>query len=170
MNPMREIGIEKVTLNIGCGGNLEKIEKAKKLLQRLTQQKPCVTLSKKRSTFGIAKGKPVGVKVTLRGKKALEFLKKALAAIDNKLETKNFDEEGNFSFGIKEYIEIPGTKYDPEIGILGMDVSVTLKRKGYRIKYRRVQKRKIPKKHRITKAEAIEWAKKILGVKIDETV
>jgi large subunit ribosomal protein L5 len=170
MNPMQQIEIEKVTLNIGCGGNLEKIEKAKKLLQKLTAQKPCVTLSKKRSTFGIARGKPVGVKVTLRGKKALEFLKKALAAIDNKLSANNFDKEGNFSFGIKEYIEIPGVKYDPEIGILGMDVCVTLKRKGYRIKYRRIQKRKIPKKHRITKVEAMEWVEKNLGVKIDGAI
>ena len=164
---MRRIEIEKVTLNIGCGGDLEKIEKAKRLLEILTNQKPCITLSKKRSTFGIARGKPVGVKVTLRKKKAEEFLKLALSAIGNKLKSSQFDNEGNFSFGIKEYIEIPGIKYIPEIGILGMDVCVTLKRPGYRIKYRKVQKRKIPKTHKISREEAINWVKEKFGVEVE---
>ena len=168
MNKMRRIKIDKVVLNIGCGGDLEKIEKAKKLLEILTNQKPCITLSKKRSTFGIAKGKPVGVKVTLRKKKAEDFLKIALEGVEKKLKASQFDEEGNFSFGIKEYIEIPGVKYVPEIGILGMDVCVTLKRAGYRIKYRRIEKRKIPKKHRIGKEEAMEWVKNKFGVEIIE--
>lgn len=165
---MRRIGIEKVVLNIGCGGDLEKIEKAKKLLKMLTNREPYVTKSKKRSTFGIAKGKPVGVMVTLRGKEAEELLKRALHATDYKLKISQFDEEGNFSFGVKEYIDIEGAKYSHEIGILGLDVCVSLKRPGFRIKYRRIQKRKIPKKHKITKEEAIEWVKKNLGVKIVE--
>ena len=164
---MKKIEIEKVTINIGCGGDLEKIEKAKKLLEILTNQKPCVTLSKKRSTFGVARGKPIGVRVTLRKKKAEEFLKLALEAVENKLKSSQFDNEGNFSFGIKEYIEIPGIKYIPEIGILGMDVCVTLKRPGYRIKYRKIQKRKIPKKHKISRAEAINWVKENFGVDVE---
>jgi len=164
---MKKIEIEKVTINIGCGGDLEKIEKAKKLLEILTNQKPCVTLSKKRSTFGVARGKPIGVRVTLRKKKAEEFLKLALEAVENKLKSSQFDNEGNFSFGIKEYIEIPGIKYIPEIGILGMDVCVTLKRPGYRIKYRKVQKRKIPKKHKISREEAINWVKENFGVDVE---
>ena len=164
---MKKIEIEKVTINIGCEGDLEKIEKAKKLLEILTNQKPCVTLSKKRSTFGVARGKPIGVRVTLRKKKAEEFLKLALEAVENKLKSSQFDNEGNFSFGIKEYIEIPGIKYIPEIGILGMDVCVTLKRPGYRIKYRKVQKRKIPKKHKISREEAINWVKENFGVDVE---
>lgn len=167
MNPMQRVEIEKVTLNIGCGGDLEKIEKAKKLLEILTKQKPLTTLSRKRSTFGIARGKPIGVKVTLRKKKAEDFLKLALTAKGNKLDSKQFDENGNFSFGIEEYIELPGVKYIPEIGILGMNVCVTLKKPGYRIKYRKVQKKKIPKKYRITKEEAIDWVRKKFGVEID---
>jgi len=168
MNPMRRILIDKVVINIGCAGDLERIEKAKKLLEMITGRKPCVTKSKKRSTFGIAKGKPVGVKVTLRGKEATDFLKRALHAVDYTLKKSQFDDEGNFSFGVKEYIDIKGVKYSHEIGLLGMDVCVNLKRPGYRIKYRRVKKRKIPKSHRITKEEAIEWAQKELGVKIVE--
>jgi len=167
-NPMRQIRIEKVVLNIGCGGDLQKIERAEKLLKYLTgREKVLITKSKRRSTFGIAKGKPIGVKVTLRKKEALEFLKKAFAAIDNKLKASWFDEEGNFSFGIKEYIDLPGVKYKPEIGMLGMDVCVTLERPGFRIKRRKVQKRKIPKEHRISKEEAIEWVKKTFGVEVE---
>lgn len=168
MNPMRRIEIEKVVLNVGCGGDLDKIDKAVRLLEKITGRKPCITKSKRRSTFGIARGKPVGVKVTLRGKEAIEFLKRALHAVEYKLSKKQFDEEGNFSFGVKEYIDIKGVKYQHELGLFGMDVCVTLKRPGYRIKYRKVQRRKIPKSHRITKEEAIEWVKKTLGVEIVE--
>ncbi len=165
-NPMKNIRIEKVTLNIGCAADLQKIERAKKLLEYLTVKKAVVTKSKRRSTFGVTKGKPVGVKVTLRKKDAVEFLKKALEAIDKKIEVSKFDENGNFSFGIKEYIEIPGVKYLHEIGMLGLDVDVTLERPGFRIRRRRIQKRKIPKSHRISKEEAIEWVKKNLGVEV----
>ena len=164
---MREIKLEKVVLNIGCAGNVEKIERAKKLLEYLTGKKPVVTKSKRRSTFGIAKGKPIGVMVTLRKKIAEEFLKKALGAVGKKLLKKQFNHEGNFSFGIKEYIHIPGVKYVHEIGILGLDVCVSLERPGFRVKRRRVKKGKIPKKHRITREEAIEWVKKNFGVEIE---
>jgi large subunit ribosomal protein L5 len=166
MNPMRRIEIEKVTLNVGCAGDLEKIERAKKLLEMLTGKTPTITKSKRRSTFGIAKGKPVGVMVTLRGKEAEEFLRKALHAVDKKLKSSQFDSEGNFSFGVKEYIDIEGVKYSHQVGMLGLDVCVSLKRPGFRIKYRRIQKRKIPEKHKISKEEAIEWAKNNLGVEI----
>ena len=168
MNPMREIRIEKVVLNIGCGGDLQKIERAEKLLKKITgREKVLITKSRKRSTFGIAKGKPIGVKVTLRKKDAEEFLKRAFSAIDNRLKASFFDEEGNFSFGIKEYIDLPGIKYDPSIGMLGLDVCVTLERPGFRIKRRKIQRRKIPKEHRISKKEAMEWVKKKFGVEIE---
>jgi len=166
-NPMRIIRIEKVTLNIGCGDDQAKLEKAVKLLEYLTGKKPLVTKSKRRSTFGVAKGKPIGVKVTLRKKEAIEFLKKALTAVENKLKLSQFDAEGNFSFGIKEYIDIPGVRYSHEVGMMGLDVSATLERAGFRIKRRRIQKRKIPTKHKINKQEAIEWLKNNFGVKIE---
>jgi len=168
MNLMKEIRIEKVVLNIGCGGDLQKIERAEKLLKKITgREKVLITKSRKRSTFGIAKGKPIGVKVTLRKKDAEEFLKRAFSAIDNRLKASFFDEEGNFSFGIKEYIDLPGIKYDPSIGMLGLDVCVTLERPGFRIKRRKIQRRKIPKEHRISKKEAMEWVKKKFGVEIE---
>jgi large subunit ribosomal protein L5 len=158
MNKMREIRIEKVTVNVGCGGDFDKIERAKKLLEWLTGQKPVVTLSRKRSTFGIAKGKPVGVKVTLRKKKAEEFLQKVLQAKKNTLSSSQIS-NGTFSIGIAEYIELPGVKYQHEIGSLGFDVCVTLERPGFRVKRRKIKKAKINKKHNINKEDVITFLK-----------
>jgi len=168
MNSMREIKIDKVTLNIGCGDDKVKIEKAKKLLEMLTGRKPVITISKKRSTFGVAKGKPLGAMVTLRKQEALEFLRKALAGVENKLDKNKFDSSGNFSFGLREYIDIPGVKYSHDVGMMGFEVAATLKRAGFRIKYRKIQQKQIPTKHKINKEEAAEWVKKTFGVELIE--
>ena len=105
-NSMREkIFVEKVVLNVGCAGNVEKIEKAKSMLKMITNRKPVITYSIKRSTFGIPKGRPIGVKVTIRKKEAEELLKKLLIAKGNKLKASSFDDYGNVSFGIEKYFE-----------------------------------------------------------------
>ena len=166
-NPMREIRIEKVTLNIGCGNDQDKLKRAEKLLQVLTGQKPLITRTKRRTTFGMARKKPIGVKVTLIKKKAEDFLRDALQAIDNELKEKQIN-DGNFSFGLKEYIDLPKAKYDPEIGILGMDICVTLERPGFRVKRRRIRRAKIGKKHLITKVETMKWLEEKFGVKFVE--
>lgn len=106
------------------------------------------------------------MKTTLRGQEAMEFLKKVLQALENRLKDSQFDSSGNFSFGIHEYINIPGIKYDPDVGILGMDVAVTLERPGFRVRKRRLRPGKIGKSHLIKKEEAIEWARKNLGVEV----
>jgi len=165
---MRTIRIEKVTLNIGCGDDKAKIEKASKLLEMLTGKKPVITKSKTRSTFGLARGKPLGAMVTLRKKLAEEFLKKALVAVENRINKKQFGADGNFSFGIKEYIDISTVKYSHEIGMMGLDVCVTLERPGFKIKKRRKQQRKIPVKHKINKEDAINWLKNKFGVEVFE--
>lgn len=166
MNVMREIRVGCITLNIGCAGNAERIERAKKLLEKIAGRKAVVTRSRRRSTFGLAKGVPVGVKVTLRKQEAEEFLKLALAAKHYKLKASQFDEQGNFSIGIKEYIDLPGVKYDPSIGMFGMDVCITLERPGFRLKRKRIRRGKVGKVHRITKAEAMEWVQRRYGVQI----
>jgi large subunit ribosomal protein L5 len=165
MNAMRNIRIEKVTINIGCGEAGDKLDKAINLLGQLTKKKIVTTKTHGRTTFGSAKGRPIGCKVTLRGKDAHEFLLKALEAAENKLSKKVFDATGNFSFGIKEHIDIPGMEYDPDIGIWGMDVCVTLERPGYRVKRRRLSN-KVGKKHRIKPEEALEWVSKNYKVEI----
>gem|GEM_PF-3564160 len=98
-NPMRRIRIEKVVVNIGVGEPGERLEKAKTLLQRLTGAKVVETEAKKKiPKWGIRPGLKIGVKVTLRGKAAEEFLNKALDAVDRKIKESSFDEFGNFSF------------------------------------------------------------------------
>ncbi len=172
MNPMRAIRIEKVTLNIGVGEPGEKLDKAMEVLKRLLalvgiEQRPTKTKAKVRvQRWGIRPGLPIGVKVTVRGKKAYELLNLLLNAVDRKIPARSFDENGNFSFGIPEYIDIPGMKYDPSIGIYGMDVCVTLERPGYRVKRRKRRRSKVGKDHRIRKDEAIEFVKETFGVEV----
>lgn len=166
-NPMRMPKLSKVTVNIGVGQSGEQLEKAVKVLEQLTKQRPVKTIAKRTiREWGIHKRSPIGCKVTLRGEKAESFLKLALDARDNTLPKSVFDEFGNFSFGIKEHIDLPGVKYDPDLGTFGMDVCVTLERAGYRIAHRKIKKAKIPRKHRLSKDEAIEFMKHKFNVKI----
>ena len=152
MNKMREICVDKITLNIGTGGPGENLDKAMKLLNNLTNIKAVSTATKKRIPgWGLRPGLKIGCKVTLRGKKADEFLRKLLAAKNNMLKEKNFDAEGNFSFGIPEYLDIPTAVYDSQIGIIGLEVAVSLARPGFRVKRRHIMPRKISKKHKISK-------------------
>lgn len=167
-NPMRKIRLEKLTLNIGSGEAGPGLEKAKALLEKLTQRKAVTTITHKRSTFGVTKGRPIGAKVTLRGEAAMELLKNLLQAVDNRIKPSQFDRNGNFSFGIQEYIHIPGFKYDPDIGILGMDVCITLMRPGFRVSRKRIRPGRIAKSHRITPEEAQAWVKKEFQANITE--
>ncbi|AGK60151.1 LSU ribosomal protein L5P [Archaeoglobus sulfaticallidus PM70-1] len=166
MNPMRELMIDKVVINMGIGESGERLQRASKLLEELIEQKPAITHAVKTiKNFGIRKGEPIGLKVTLRGEKAEEFLKRALVVKENKLKRKQVN-AGEFSFGIHEHIDLPGVDYDPDVGIFGMDVCVSLRRRGYRVKRRRISRSKIGKNHLITKEETIEFLKK-LGVEVE---
>lgn len=168
MNPMKKIRVAKVTLNIGVGEPGDKLEKAFSLLKKLTGKKPVKTKTNKRlPEFHLRPGLEIGCKVTLRGKGAVELLKKLLSAVDDKLKGSQFDNHGNVSFGIKEYIYIPDVRYDPKIGIIGLDVCVTLERPGYRIKRRTYHRSKMSNLHQIKKEEAIEFFKKEFGVEIE---
>lgn len=169
MNPIREVRIEKVTLNVGAGKDQNKLEKGMLLLKSITGINPVKTFTNKRiPSWGLRPGLPIGCKLTLRKKKAEEILLRLLDAKDNQLSMHQLDKSGNISFGVHEYIDIPGIKYDPKIGIMGFEVCVTLERPGFRIKKRRVMKRKIPDKHKIKKEEAIEFMKKKFNVNIGE--
>lgn len=166
---MRTISVEKVTLNIGTGEPGAKLEKAKKLLKMITGMSPVSTTTNKRiPTWKIRPGLEIGCKVTTRGQKAKELLKRLLQGAGNKLYEQKFDKQGNFSFGIKEYLDVPGTKYDAEIGVIGFNVAVTLQRPGFRIKKRKLKRRDIHKKHMITKEDAIEFMKKEFNITLEE--
>ncbi len=154
MNPMQEIKIEKVVLSIG--GTAENLEKGVKLLKLLTNRKPAKMMSHKRiPSWSVRPRLEVGTVVTLR-KSAEEFLKKMLITIDNQLKKKQIS-ENNFSFGVKDYLEIPGIEYQREIGIIGFDVTVVFKRRGKRVKLRKIKRGKIPKRQTITKQEIIKF-------------
>lgn len=169
MNKMKEIRIEKVTLNIGAGKDQSKLKKGLTLLNNITGTKPVQTYTQKRiQEWGLRPGLPIGCKVTLRKEKAIEVLKRLIDAKSKIINDSQFDDNGNISFGISEYIDIEGVKYDPKIGIMGLEVCVTLERPGFRIKKRRVMKRKVSKNHRIRKEEAIEFMKNNFDIKISE--
>lgn len=169
MNMMREILIDKVTVNIGVGEPGETLDAARGLLGRLTEgRKPVETHAKRREpVFKLRKGLAIGTKVTLRGDEAKTFLEKALTAKRKTLKQSNIDKQGNFAFGIHEYIDFPGVKYDPTIAMFGFDVCVSLTRRGARVSRRRMQPSRIGKKHRITKEEAAEFVKESFGVKFE---
>jgi large subunit ribosomal protein L5 len=165
---MKRISVDKVVVNIGVGKSGDPIEKAKKALLELTGQQPAVRGARKTvRDFGIHKGEPIGAIVTMRRKPAIEFLKRIVAAKKNTLKASSFDDFGNISVGIHEHIDIPGTKYNPEIGIFGMDVNVTLSRPGYRIARKSRKSRKIGKEHRINKEEAIEFFRQQYGARVE---
>ena len=166
-NPMLMPIIEKVTVNMSVGKSGAPLEQAVKILQQLTGQKPSKRQAKKTvREFGIRKGESIACLVTLRNEKADAFLRKAFYAVDKKLSKYCFDRQGNFSFGIKEHIDIPGTKYLPELGIHGMDVAVSLGRAGYRVKRRHRIRSDIGKDHLLTSKEAILFIKDEFDVEI----
>lgn len=166
-NPMLKPRIGKVTVNICVGASGERLEKAAKVLEMLTGQKPVPRRAKKTiKEFGIHRGENIAVIVTLRGNRAIEFLKKAFEAVGNRIKASSFDEYGNFAFGIREHIQIPGVKYDPELGIFGMDVIVTMERPGFRVMRRRRCRSSVPRRHRLTKEEAIAYVIKEFGVTV----
>jgi large subunit ribosomal protein L5 len=165
---MKRIEVHKLVINIGVGRSGEPIDKAKNALLELTNQQPAVRGAKKSvRDFGIHKGEPIGVIVTLRHEPAIEFLKRVVAAKNNVLKASSFDNYGNISVGIHEHIDIPGTKYNPEIGIFGMDVNIVLNRPGYRIAKKSRKSAKIGKMHRINREEAIEFFKQEYGVGVE---
>ena len=165
--PMLQPRIEKVVVNLSVGKSGEPLEKAFRVLQEISGQQP-VKKNAKISVrdFGIRKGEPIACVVTLRRQPAIDFLKKVLPVVDNRISKSSFDERGNFAFGLKEHIEIPGVRYDPDVGIFGMDVCVTINRPGDRVSDRRKHKAKVGTKHVLTPEESILFTKQTLGVEI----
>jgi large subunit ribosomal protein L5 len=165
---MKQPRIGKLTLNIGAGTNQEVLKKGMKLLKNLTGIEPVKTISNKRiPSWGVRPGIPIGCKITLRGEAAEKILTRLLAAKENRLNENCFDDNGNVSFGIHEYIDVPELNYDASIGIMGFQASVTLIRPGYRVKDRRKLKRKVGKSHLITKEESIDFFKQKFNVEIE---
>lgn len=166
-NPMLMPGVSKVVVNMAVGKSGEPLEKATKVLERLTGQRPCIVRAKRTiKSFGISKGETMACMVTLRAKRAEDFLERSLQAVGKKLPRKSFDRRGNVSFGIREHIDIPGVKYDPELGIHGMDVCVSFERPGFRVSRRRKGRARMGAKHRIVPEEASLFLREKFNVEV----
>lgn len=161
MNKMREIKLEKIILS--AGGVDKELEKAKKLLSIISERKVQVVASSKRiPDFGVRPGLEVGVRVTIRGEAAKALLKRLLGAVANSMKKKKIA-ENHFSFGIKEYIEIPGMKYERDIGIRGLNVTLVFARAGLRVKRKKIKSGQVPHKQFISEEEIIKYMEDNFG-------
>lgn len=166
-SPMKKISLEKVVLNMGVGKSGDVIEIARRALEQISGKKASARNAKEtQRDWGIRKGEPIGVAVTIRGDDAKALLKRLLEAKGNTVNGRSFDNFGNYSFGIREHIDIPGVKYEPSIGILGLGISVTLTRPGYGIRTRSKHKASVGKSHIITRQEAKDYLAKEFGVTV----
>lgn len=163
--PMLRPKIGAIILNVSLGVAGTPLERAKSIISTLTDQVPTETIAKQTwRSFGIRKDQPVGIKVTLRGQKAYELLLRLIHAKDYRIKARSIDRFGNFGFGISEHIDIPGMSYDPNLGIIGMDVIVQMERVGYRVKKRSYRRTSIGKKHYLSQVETKIFLKENYGV------
>jgi len=166
-SPMRKISLEKVVLNMGVGKSGDIIDVAKRALEQISGKKPSTRNAKEtQRDWGVRKGEPIGVAVTVRGEDAKVLLKRLLVAKGNTVNGKSFDNFGNYSFGINEHIDIPDVKYEPSIGILGLGISIALTRPGYGIRKRSKHKASVGKSHIISNQEAKDYLVKEFGVTV----
>lgn len=159
VNPMAQLRVSKVCVNIGVGEGGERLLNAENVLQLVTGVKPQRTLGRiQNRDLKVRLGMPIGCKATMRKREVInKFLTDAFNCRDNTIPSWNFDNQGNLSFGVRDYTDFPGQKYDPEIGIYGMDITVVVERPGHRVSRRRRAKSKVGDHHRVTPDESRQW-------------
>ncbi|RZN60220.1 50S ribosomal protein L5 [Methanonatronarchaeum sp. AMET6-2] len=166
---MKKPQIEKVVVNMGVGSGGEDLMQAEEIMEKLTKQQPIRTHAKKNvPTFGVRQGEPIGCKTTLRGEKARDFLKRSLQVKENRIPKKSIDKNGNFSFGIDDHTGFKGIEYDPNVGIYGLDVAVTMERPGYRVKKRSKSNQKVGPDHVLTPEDTERFLENEFDVKVVE--
>ncbi|MEC8220717.1 MAG: 50S ribosomal protein L5 [Nanoarchaeota archaeon] len=168
VNKMREVSLDKVTVNICVGNDKPGMIKAEKLIKLLTKKTPVKATAKRRlALWQIRPGLPIGYKVTLREQDAKDFLTWIFKSKGNTLKKSSLDNQGNFALGVAEYLDLSGMKYDADIGIMGFELMATFTRPGFRIKSRRLRKAKIPQRHKVTQEEVVEYVQNNFGVKVE---
>lgn len=131
-NIMQTPKLDKVVINVGLGEavqNPKAIDSAIEDVTTISGQKPVVTRAKKSiAAFKLRAGMPIGVKVTLRGKRMYEFVDRLLNVALPRVRdfqgvsSKAFDGRGNYTLGIKEQLIFPEINYDKVDKIRGMDI------------------------------------------------
>ena len=165
-NPMKEINVAKVTVNISEENVGDGVENAVDLIEKITGKTPIRTESNEEAkTFGLREGLNTGAVVTLRGEEAEEFIQKVRPAVEE-IRADSFS-QGNFAFGISEYIDVPGVDYDADIGMKGFEVNVVLERPGARVKRRNHKPSEVGEDHQVSNEEAIEFAENELGFEVN---
>ena len=170
VNPMTVPRITKVSVNIGGGEGGERLINAESVLELVTGVKPQRTLGRiQNRDLKVRLGAPIGCKATMRSREGIKkFLTDAFWVRENLIPAWNFDREGNLSFGVRDYTDFPGQKYNPDIGIYGMDITVVLERPGHRVSRRRRAKGKVGMDHRVTPEESRAWFAENYGITIME--
>jgi len=166
LHEMREPDVEKVVVHMGVGEGGRELADAEGILEEITGQQSVRTQAKRTvQAFNVREGDPIGAKVTLRGEPAREFLGTALPLVD--LSVDQFDDTGNFSFGVEEHTDFPSQEYDPQTGIYGLDVTVNLVRPGYRVTKRDKASRSLPSSHRLTVEDAVAFLESNFDVSVE---
>merc|ERR1712072_242922 len=165
-NVMKKIFCDKLIINIAVGESGDRLTKAVRVLQQLSDQTPVENVARYTvRTFGIRRNEKIATHVTVRGKKAMDLIEKCLKITDYEISAKHFSDSGNFGFGVNEHIDL-GLKYDPSTGIYGMDFYIVLKRAGFRTSKKKRKRGRIGVSHLVTKEDAMEFVRQKFNAEI----
>merc|ERR1711967_102931 len=165
-NVMRKVKIDKLVINIAVGESGDRLTKAVRVLQQLSDQTPVENTARYTvRTFGIRRNEKIACHVTVRGQKAMDLIERGLKITDYEISAKHFSESGNFGFGVNEHIDL-GLKYDPATGIYGMDFYVVLRRAGFRVSKKKYKKGRVGNFQVVNKEDAMEWVRQTFNAEI----
>merc|ERR1711988_320363 len=165
-NVMRKVKIDKLVINIAVGESGDRLTKAVRVLQQLSDQTPVENTARYTvRTFGIRRNEKIACHVAVRGEKAEDLIERGLKITDHEISAKHFSASGNFGFGVNEHIDL-GLKYDPATGIYGMDFYVVLRRPGFNVPKKKAKRGRIGLAHKITREDAMEWVRQTFNADI----